>query len=200
MNRRQLLKTLSVVLGGSMSTTLLTSITAKADAYHHRMNQASDNHNDAPYIIQTLDQPQLATIATITDIIIPRTNTPGATDVNVPLFIDLMLSEWYEATDKHQFLKGLGTFTQLIYQQFKRNFIDLPVLTQHNFMKTLDLEVFDGTQTDEDLSFFYRMTKELTLIGYYTSTDGMEQELDYLGPIGEFDFSPSGPPGSFIRY
>ena len=45
-------------------------------------------------------------IAALCDAIIPRTDTPGATDVNVPAFIDVIVAEYYNDDERAQFLAG----------------------------------------------------------------------------------------------
>mgnify|MGYP000002849333 FL=1 len=39
---------------------------------------------------------ELALVSRISDLLLPRTDTPGALDVNVPGFIDGLMAEWAE--------------------------------------------------------------------------------------------------------
>jgi gluconate 2-dehydrogenase gamma chain len=55
-----------------------------------------------------LTEQQLALIGEIADIIIPRTEAPGATDVRVPAFIDVIVSEQYSDADRDAFVTGLA--------------------------------------------------------------------------------------------
>src|SRR6185436_9073103 len=50
------------------------------------------------------------TIAEVAEIIIPKTDTPGAKDVGVPAFIDLMLKDCYTKEDQDRFIKGAMDF------------------------------------------------------------------------------------------
>jgi len=54
-----------------------------------------------------LTDAQLALVGAIADTIIPRTDTPGATDVGVPAFVNVIVSENYSDTDRTAFLAGL---------------------------------------------------------------------------------------------
>jgi hypothetical protein len=47
---------------------------------------------DVPF--RTLNRDQQALVTNIAEMIIPETDTPGATSVKVPEFIDLILTEW----------------------------------------------------------------------------------------------------------
>jgi len=55
----------------------------------------------------SLTAAQLALIGTIADTILPRTDTPSATDVGVPAFVNVIVSENYTDTDRTAFVTGL---------------------------------------------------------------------------------------------
>src|ERR1700756_3118166 len=57
---------------------------------------------------RTLNAHQHATVKAMAEMIIPRTDTPGASDVGVADFIDLILTEWYEDADRGRFLAGIN--------------------------------------------------------------------------------------------
>lgn len=56
---------------------------------------------------RTLDARQQALVTRIAEMIIPETETPGATSVRVPQFIDLILTEWMSDDERTAFLAGL---------------------------------------------------------------------------------------------
>jgi hypothetical protein len=85
-------------------------------------------------------------------LIIPRTDTPGASDAHVPEFIDRKLS--LDAALKERFLAGLRSF--------------------------------DGVLTEENP--FSKLLKGLTVDGYYTSKEGLTQELGWHGNTFLADF------------
>src|SRR5438270_14099809 len=58
--------------------------------------------------LQVLDPHQSETVATIAELIIPATDTPGARAAQVHRFIDLLLAEWASDDDRRQFLEGLA--------------------------------------------------------------------------------------------
>src|SRR3974390_1555283 len=57
---------------------------------------------------RTLNVHQFATVKVMAEMIIPRTDTPGAADVGVAEFIDLMLTDWYDEAERGRFLSGLA--------------------------------------------------------------------------------------------
>src|SRR3981081_3022611 len=72
--------------------------------------------------VRTLDPHQYATVTAITELIIPRTETPGATDVHVTEFIDLIVTEWYNAAEKARFLEGLADVDSRNKELFEKKF------------------------------------------------------------------------------
>ena len=59
-------------------------------------------------VLKTLNPHQNATVTTISELIIPQTNTPGAKAARVNEFIDLILTEWYDEEEKSTFMTGLA--------------------------------------------------------------------------------------------
>jgi hypothetical protein len=49
-----------------------------------------------------------ATVSAIADAILPRTNTPGALDVAVPAFVELIATEWMNDAERTAFREGLA--------------------------------------------------------------------------------------------
>ena len=54
-----------------------------------------------------LSQDQSIIVTQVADIIIPKTDTPGAKEAGVPAFIDLMLKDCYSKEDQDRFTAGL---------------------------------------------------------------------------------------------
>ena len=56
----------------------------------------------------TLTAAERALLAAAVDTIIPRTSTPGAVDLGVPAFAELMLASWYSAAETEAVRAGLA--------------------------------------------------------------------------------------------
>lgn len=54
-----------------------------------------------------LTDAQLAHVGAIADAILPRTDTPSATDVKVPAFVDVIVSENYTDAERNAFVDNL---------------------------------------------------------------------------------------------
>jgi hypothetical protein len=135
--------------------------------------------------LKTLNSHQNDTVTTIAELIIPQTNTPGAKAARVNEFIDLMVAEWYDDEEKSIFLGGLTDVDVRAQGLYGKDFTQCDEKQQVELLQALDDEVAaDRSQTDArrrrsrppEKNFFFMM-KQLTLVGYYTSQVGFEQEL-----------------------
>ena len=134
-------------------------------------------------VLKTLNPHQNDTVTTISEIIIPQTNTPGAKAARVNEFIDLILTDWYDEEEKSTFMSGLAELDAHARELYGKDFIDCEGKRQIEILQALDDEVADRA-TDvrrrrghpPEKNFFF-MIKQLTLVGYYTSQIGFEQEL-----------------------
>jgi hypothetical protein len=136
--------------------------------------------------LRTLNPHQNATVTLISELIIPETDTPGATGAKVNEFIDLLLTDWFDAPDTNRFLEGLAHVDATSQKRFGKEFTACTSAQQLQLMKHFDDEamVFARTQKDAEYiptpvsngNFFYTL-KKLTLVGYYTSEIGFKKEL-----------------------
>jgi hypothetical protein len=136
-------------------------------------------------VLRTLNPHQNATVTAISEIIIPQTDTPGAKAARVNEFIDLILTEWYDEEEKSIFLTGLTEVDARSQDLFGKDFVDCTEKPQAEILRALDDEVAEARaevrrgssrKRAPERNFFF-MIKQLTLIGYYTSQVGFEQEL-----------------------
>lgn len=135
--------------------------------------------------LQTLNPHQNVTVTTICELIIPQTNTPGAKAARVNEFIDVILTGWYDDANKNSFLAGLADVDTRCRKVFGKDFVECPEEQQVQFLKILDDELpgirervgADWAEDNPDPKEFFWRIKQLTLIGYYTSQVGFEEEL-----------------------
>lgn len=111
----------------------------------------------------------------LTDIIIPRTNTPGARDAGATDFIDMMLREWATDQQRERFLSGLAAFDRDVVERTGERFERLEPDARRELVAALDREAFP-IPANPPLPFIVAM-KSLTLAGYYTSEAGAAEEL-----------------------
>src|SRR5439155_9438857 len=87
--------------------------------------------------LRTLNSHQDATVTAIAERIIPRTETPGAADIGVDQFIDLILTEWYTKEECTRFLNGLADVDARTQASFGKQFVECSAGQQSEIMLAL---------------------------------------------------------------
>ena len=167
-NRRQALRRVGALLGGVVSAPTVAGVLSGCQ----RMSGPD-------WTPQTLTQEQNQMVDTIAEIIIPTTDTPGASAANVNRFIDALVGESYLPKDRDRFLKGLDETNARCKEAHGSAFVECTSEQQQSFVEALDTETFgpDAPEVDRENPPFFRMLKELVIVGYYTSEIGATQEL-----------------------
>lgn len=171
MNRREAIQRTALVLGYAVSAPALMAVLNGC--------KATPELNYKP-VFFTEDQARL--VSELAEIILPKTTTPGAKDLGVPSFIDLALKDTYLQKDKDRYLTGLTAFDELAKKNFGDTFIDLDPEKQQQHVKTVHDEAVAAERKGEvkkEERPFILMTKELTLLGFFTSEVGATQILQY---------------------
>lgn len=149
--------------------------------------------------LRTLNDHQYATIKVIAEMILPRTETPGAADVGASDFIDLMLTEWYDVQDRTDFVDGLADLDSRAKVWFSKVFLECSADQQAALLTWLGqkmTEKLDAHQSQPHQSRrstpqwhrnFYFMLRQLTLTAYYTSEAGATAELHFQIIPDRFD-------------
>ena len=147
------------------------------------MFQAVHDQLPEQAVLKTLNPHQNLTVTTISELIIPQTNTPGAKAARVNEFIDLILTDWYDEEEKATFMTGLADIDSRARELHGKDFVNCGEKQQVEMLQALDDQVAARAENARrkrnlppEKNFFFMM-KQLTLIGYYTSQVGFEQEL-----------------------
>ncbi len=177
MNRREALHQVAWLMGGALSAPavlgILNGCTAKQGTFR-------------PVF---LDEGQVALVGEIAEIMIPRTDTPGATDVGIAAFIDVMLKDAFPTEDQQRFSAGLQAFSAQAQRQHGMGFMQLQPAQRTALVQTVHdaaLEAADTKDGDKVPRPFILMIKELTLLGYFTSEAGAKQVLQYNPAAGPY--------------
>jgi len=129
-----------------------------------------------------LSDAHLALVGAIADTIIPRTDTPGATDVGVPAFVNIIVSENYTDADRTAFIAGLdGIEAQA--KSAGAAFVDLAPSARATTIETIE----SSTDRRAEPARTYWRLKGLIVHGYFTSEPVMKQVLKVEIMPGKFD-------------
>jgi hypothetical protein len=188
-DRRELIQRAAMVLGGTLSSSAVAGVLAGCTA----TPAPASGGGAQPAKFLTLTEAQ--TVAAVSEQIIPRTDTPGAIDAGVPAFIDRMMAGYYQEKERHILRAGLARIDRDAHQAHGMAFAALTPEQQIELMKVYDREAFEQNGKGGDKHAF-RMLKELTTLGYFTSEPGATKALKYVavpGPYkGDIPFSDVG--------
>ncbi len=136
-----------------------------------------------------LTEEQNDLMKTIADTIIPRTTTPSASDVKVSQFMDLLLKDVFDKAVKEKFLNGLDKFDRDCISSTGESFAKLDESEQYTYLERVDQEIM-GKEYGDAVPFYYTF-KHLTITIYFSTEQGVKQNLNYNpvpGPyIGEVE-------------
>lgn len=124
-----------------------------------------------------LSPEELETVTTISEIIIPETDTPGATAAKVYQYVDFVMSEAPE-NRQNVLRQGLLSLDGVSRERYGKDFNRLETEQQ---VALLDPMAEPGAGADGDGAEFFREIKALTVEGYYRSEVGMREELGFHG-------------------
>lgn len=128
------------------------------------------------------------TIDVLTALIIPADGSPGAREAGVAEFIDFMVSE--DAPLQYRFRYGLSWLDARAQAVHGAEFARLPAEQQKALLEPLAYRAhFQPSQ--EDGRAFFRLLREYTVMGFYTTRIGLE-ELGYPG-LRTYSKSPECP-------
>lgn len=195
MRRRELLKFSALLLGGAASASVSRAVLAGAPI----------NPGLGKVIF---NEGQQASVALLSEMIIPTSDTPGAIKAGVPDFIATIVSQWYNETERKAFFRGLHALDAYCQAAGGIPFHEADEATRLAALREQEQITIDyqsqqtaggghplARKANDNLPFF-GMLKELVVVGYYTSEVGATQELSYL-PIpgfydGNYDYAKVG--------
>lgn len=133
---------------------------------------------------------QLALVGAIADTILPRTDSPSATDVAVPAFVDVVVSENYTDAERASFLAGLDAIDAQARSGAGASFVDLPPEQRADTLGAIE------AMTDrraEPARTYWRL-KGLVIHGYFTAERVMKDVLHHEIMPGTYNGNAPMPP------
>ena len=176
MDRREALRRTAMLMGGALSAPAILGI-MKGCTAKPTVDWKPEFFNNEQGVL----------ISQLSDIIIPKTDTPGAREVGVPGFIDKMLKDVYSPEEQKTFMDGLAAFEKRAQDEMGDPFIELDPEDQTTFVKKVHQEAIEASRTTPAPPRpFILMAKELTMLGFFTSEPGASQVLQYTPVPGAY--------------
>lgn len=110
-----------------------------------------------------LSKLEAATLSTLVQTLIPKTDTPGAGDLQVDQFVEVMVKDCYDKNTQKIFRDGLSA---LDTQSKASNQLSFSAASEAQRKKILESHDAAGSDTQKQ---FYNLVKNLTIQGYMSS-------------------------------
>lgn len=167
MNRREAIKTSTILLGGALvaSSGVLAACESRARANGRVLD--SDDQNLFEEIADTL----LPTTAA----------SAGAKAAGVGATVNLILTDCYDATAQRRVVDGLKEFRALCRRRGAEDFAALPRAERERLLRDVETE---ARKTGDP--HYFRLVRELAEGAYWSSETGMTKALRYVRTPGRW--------------
>lgn len=169
-DRRDALAGMAAMFGAALFAPIARAAAAQ-------MSVISDGPPSAPVFTAQ----QRALMTTLSERVMPTTDTPGAIAAGVPEYIEKLLADWSLPEDRKPILAGLDAIEARSRSDYKVA-ADKASPAQQDALLTLAME--DKLPGGGD---FFDKFRQLVLTGYFTSEVGITQEREYLPVPGHYD-------------
>jgi hypothetical protein len=182
MQRREMLK----VIGAAAA---LPFVPARADAAArlaesvHRRLDAERAVSGARRALRVLTPEQNELVTMIAEMIIPETDTPGATSVHVNEFVDLLLAEWSSDEDRARFLAGLDEIDHEARATYGKRFVEITEPDRIVTLRALDAM----REAPAGAGRTFGELKRLTVYAYFTAEPIQKNVLKTVMWPGRYD-------------
>jgi hypothetical protein len=131
----------------------------------------------------------------IAETILPATKTPGAKAAKTGAFMALMVTDSYSHAERDIFCDGMRRVEKAARKALGVSFMQATPPQRTALLATLDREqkrAMDAREAAATIehpapAHYFRMMKELALLGYFTSEIGCTQATRYIETPGRFD-------------
>jgi gluconate 2-dehydrogenase gamma chain len=134
---------------------------------------------------RVLDAAQNGMIAILADAILPRSDTPSATDVGVQQWIDLIVADYFSQPQRESFLVGLAAIDGFALSTAGAGISGLKGSALTAVIASLDAAC--GARDLNAAQHGYVQLKELVIVGYFTSRPVQRDILKVIIVPGRFD-------------
>ncbi len=161
----------------------------------------------------TFSAADVALLDEIAETILPETSTPGAKAAKTGAFMALMVTDVYTAPARQVFRDGLRSVDEACRRTNGTAFMQATAAQRLAVLDALDREqkqVMEArvpvpstrapapSSSNDAPAHYFRMMKELALLGFFTSEIGCTKALRYVESPGRFDPCAPHVPGDRI--
>lgn len=175
MDRRELLKMVALATGGAV--------------IGGEFFLAGCKNKDAAIGGATFSTDDIAFLDEAAETIIPKTTTAGAKEAEVGKFMTVMVNDCYEEADQKIFHEGIKKLDEACNKMHGHGFMKAGPAHRKELLTSLDKEAkeYMKTKKKEEPNHYFMMMKQLTLLGFFTSKQAVEQCFNYQPVPGKYD-------------
>ena len=154
------------------------------------LQSCQDSPVGESWMPRELSQSQVNQLINLSDTIIPATTTPSASDVKVHQFVDVLIADVLAEEQIASIKDGLQTIDELSRNETQTAFEKLSSEQLNTLVSQIDQAAFQEDSISEQEARFhanYRYLKALILLTYFTSEEGVKQNLNYVVIPGEYN-------------
>ena len=137
-----------------------------------------------PYIPQFFKPEEFGTVEILTEMIIPTDDKPSARDAQVANYIDFVVfsAAEFQPSLQRQWAEGLAVLDRESEKQFGSPFRKISAAERERLLVEISLPERDSRANSANPAFnFYKLIKEMTVEGFFTSRIGLIDVLEYQG-------------------
>lgn len=188
LDRREAIRRVSLLLGG----VAFVGGTGLLEACAKERSAASDTMatNAGPQPIGSFSVADQAFLDEVAETILPTTAaSPGAKAAKTGPFMALMVTDCYEPKDQQIFREGMRSLDAACEKMHGTGFMRASAEQRAAILTALDREAMDymAARKPDAPTHYFRMMKELALLGFFTSEIGCTQALRYKESPGPFE-------------
>lgn len=175
-DRRRFISKLKSILGASVAIGVMSSAgISSALAFERSLTEPSRDY-------KLFNAQEMATLSSVVQTIIPKTDTPGAADVDCHGFIDHQLVAVHTQDEQRRIKDLLVHIESVAQQKYQAGFNILLPEQQVECLTNIEL----GKWSNKDLVNSFKFLKSLNTFGYFTSEIGATQVLNYQAVPGGY--------------
>jgi hypothetical protein len=164
--------------------------------------------------VGTFTAADVAFLDEVAETILPATSTPGAKAARTGSFMALMVTDAYTLRNQQIFRDGMRRLEEACQQEYAVSFVQarpeqrLALLQRVDAERQAEIDAIEAARRarapaapfqplDAPVHYF-RLMKELVLLGYFTSEIGYRQAMRYIETPGRYDPCAPHKPGERI--
>ncbi len=167
MERRKAIKNTALFIGATLSSSALGGLLQSC--------QRQDRLSWVPLFFR---EDQALVVSELAETILPKTETPGAKDLKVDIFVDLMFKKYLGPEDQEHVMKGYDQFVIVCDELYGKTYVDMDSSERAMVIERMEKDsnrfnpsIWGSPLGKQQPLDFYRRVKQFTLMGYYTSED-----------------------------